>query len=134
MSYHKRTSDIEVEIEPTHTSRAADGTVVTVVEGDEVFVRGIGSRMLGIGRFAGCAVLYGPDGSEVLKPLLEVQGETIGGSEVDLWTSDPTTVEKYRVVEIYPIKSYLAERAAWNEHYQTIVDEAIARSMGISLD
>jgi hypothetical protein len=69
-----------VELEPTFDN--LDGTVTT--EGDEVFVRGIEERILGIGAFAGSLVLAGTNGNKACHPIIEVQGKLVSGGQVDL--------------------------------------------------
>jgi hypothetical protein len=54
-----------------------DGTITR--SGDEVFVRGIGDRPLGIGTYVGELVLREASGDEVCTPILEVQGELVSG-------------------------------------------------------
>lgn len=119
-----------VDLEPSFNN--LDGTVTR--EGDEIFVRGIGKRILGIGIFAGSLVLAETDGNKICHPVIEIQGELISGGRVDLWSTDTNLMDAYRYVETYPIDLYLAEIAAADAKIAGITDKAYAEVMGVNLD
>jgi hypothetical protein len=120
----------EVELEPTFEYR---GTA-TVREGDEVYVRGIGDKLLGIGSFAGSLMLLEPGGTRVAHPIIEVQGTLIAGSKVDSWSPDAELIKKHRHAPTYPIADYVNEMRSTQESIQAAVDAALAAQMGVTLE
>lgn len=119
-----------IELKPTFDIR--DGVIVN--GGDEVLVRGIGNRTLGVGAFAGSIVLTEADGVKIDHPVIEVQGRRLGGGQVDLWTTDPELIDKHRDDEVYPIDLYLAEIARDYARIINLMDEAQAHMLGVRLD
>lgn len=90
--------------------------------------------MLGIGFFAGGIVLTEVDGTEFEDPIIEVQGRLIDGGQVDLWTPDQSLIDRHREDPVYPIESYLAERAAGLAKITGLMDRAQAEVLGVRLD
>jgi hypothetical protein len=118
--------DDGIELEPTF-----EYGNITVREGDEVYVRGIGNKPLGIGNFAGSLMLLESDGARIAHPIIEVQGTLVAGGEVDLWSPDPTLIETHRQVPTYPVTDYINELRLTQKIMQTAVDAALAAQMGI---
>src|SRR5580700_8530367 len=117
------------ELEPEHIGW--DGSVTSA--GAEVFIRGIGNRVLGIGRYAGELVLGEASGSKDYIPILEVQGSLVSGGQVDLWSSDPALIAAHRDETVYPIGPYLAELKANDKTIAHLIDAALAAEMGVRL-
>ena len=122
--------DDGIELEPIF----AYGNGATVCEGNEVYVRGIGNRLLGVGIFAGGLVLLESEGTGVVYPIIEVQGRLIAGGEVDLWSSDVRLIEEHRLAPTYPVEDYINEIRSCRGKMQNLVDIALSAQMGIALE
>lgn len=118
--------DDQFELEPCFT----DARGIVTEAGQEVFVRGIRNRFLGIGRFAGQLVLTDSSGVKVPIPIVEVQSQLLSGGQVDLWSTDPALIDKHRSQSTYPIGIYLTELAETDRE----ISKAYAATMGIQLD
>jgi hypothetical protein len=101
--------------------------------GDEVFVRGIGNRLLGIGTYAGELVLEEASGNQVSYPILQIQGELVSGGQVDKWSTDPKLIETHRDETVFPISHYLDVLRAKDAEFTRLMDEALASEMGVDL-
>lgn len=115
-----------IELQPQFVSSTGDVTE----EGDEVFVRGIGNKFLGVGSFAGQLVLTEATGTIVRIPIVEVQETLLSGSQVDFWSTDERLVASNRNTETYPIGIYLADLG----EFDRAMNAAFEAAMGVSLD
>lgn len=109
-----------------------DGSVTNA--GEEIFVRGIGNKPLGIGRFAGSIVLTEQGGSKVSYPVLKVQEQYLLGGEVDLWTTDQELIDAHRCGDWYPAILYAIEERTARTGIQSMAHQALAELMGVQLD
>ena len=99
-------------------------------EGDEVFVRGIGDKFLGIGTFAGQLMLKDSSGSSAPIPVVAVQDTLLSGGQVDLWSTDHTLIDINRGKRTYPIGIYLAELGEFDKKMNAVHEAAL----GVILD
>jgi hypothetical protein len=116
-----------IELEPTFDH--SNGAIIS--EGDPVFVRGIGNRMLGIGTFAGNLVLAACNNDVFQQPIIEVQGKLVSGGQVDLWSTEPDLIEQHRDTEVYPIDQYLADIKKGDAEISAMIDTAYSNQWGV---
>jgi hypothetical protein len=127
MSYEDASEEDGPEVEFAY--EYSEGIVIEA--GAEVYVRGTNGRLLGIGIFLGGLVLHEPDGTKVVRPIMEVQDKVVSGGQVDLWSPDPRLIEKHRHEPVYPIVDYLDEIKQFEARIRAMEDVAFSAEMGI---